>query len=210
MSNSANVQSSEAIEAVRAALLSFIEQASDAITTLDLEMRRVVEWVEHDRPRHWKNQNRLATDRLNEAQAELHRCLMYPKTINERPACHEERQAVKVAQARVDYCQRKAERVNHWKRILPHDVAEYKGRISRLKRLVEFEVPAAIGILERILRRLEEYNAIRVSPAQSVYNDVALVQEIWPDKAESTSEPEAVTAVEAETAQAGHENAPRE
>jgi hypothetical protein len=182
MSNSANVHSSEAIESVRAGLLSFIEQVSDSIVTLDLEMRRVLEWVEHDRPRHWKNQNRLGMERLNEAQAALHQCLMYPKTVNDRPTCYEERQAVKMAQARVEYCQRKAERVRHWKRILPHEVSEYKGRISRLKRLVEVELPTAVGILEKILLRLAEYTALKVEPAAGTYQDFALVQEIWPEK----------------------------
>jgi hypothetical protein len=181
MTNSANVHSSEAIEAIRAGLLSFVEQVSDSIITMDLEMRRVLEWVEHNRPLHWKNQNRLATERLNEAQAALHKCLMYPKTLNERPTCYEERQAVKMAQMRVDYCQRKADRVRHWKRVLPHEVLEYKGRISKLKRLVEIELPTAVGVLERILRRLEEYSAVRVDPAQNAYNDLALLQEIWPE-----------------------------
>ena len=88
---------------------------------------------------------------------------------------------MKVAQARLDYCQRKADRVRHWKRFLPHEISEYKGRVSRLKRLVEFEVPAAIGVLEKILRRLEEYSALRVGPAENAYNDLALVQELWPE-----------------------------
>jgi hypothetical protein len=182
MSTSANVHSSDAIEAVRTALLVFAERAADAITALELEMQRVVEWVEHDRPRHWKNQHRVASDELTVAKAALHRCLMFPKTLNERPACHEERQAVKKAQARLEYCERKAERVLHWKRVLPHEISEYKGRISRLKRLVEFEVPQAIGVLNNILLRLEEYNAVRVAPAEKAYNEVALLRELWPEK----------------------------
>ena len=181
MSNSANVHSSDAVEAIRASLLSFVEQVSDSIVTMDLEMRRVLEWVEHNRPLHWKNQNRLATERLNEAQAALHKCLMYPKTLNDRPTCYEEREAVKMAQRRVDYCQHKADRVRHWKRVLPHEVLEYKGRISKLKRLVEVELPTAVGVLEQILRRLEEYGAVRVDPAQNAYSDLTLLQEIWPD-----------------------------
>jgi hypothetical protein len=207
MSSSANVQSTEAIELIRAALQIFSERASDAIVTLELEMRHVLEWVEHDRPRHWKIQNRLAVDQLNEAQAALHRCIMFPKTVNERPSCHEERQAVKVAQARLDYCQRKAERVRHWKRILPHEISEYKGRISRLKRLVEYEVPEAIGVLEKILLRLDEYRALRVSPAEIAYNQLAFVQEIWPEKPNSALEPSAAPAPFGEAASAAGEPA---
>jgi hypothetical protein len=182
MSTGANVHSSEAIEAVRAALLMFAERTSDAIASLELEMQRVVEWVEHDRPRHWKNQHRIASDDLTAAKAALNRCLMFPKTVSDRPACHEERQAVKKAQARLEYCERKAERVRHWKRVLPHEILEYKGRVSRLKRLVEIDVPRAIGILNTLLRRLEEYNAVRVEPAAQSYSDVAMVRELWPEQ----------------------------
>ena len=50
MSGPAKVHSSEAIEAVRLALVSFIDHVSDALTELSAEMRRVQEWLEHDRP----------------------------------------------------------------------------------------------------------------------------------------------------------------
>ena len=50
MSTPAKVYSSDAIEAVRMALMSFIEQVSDALTELSAEMRRMQEWLEHDRP----------------------------------------------------------------------------------------------------------------------------------------------------------------
>ena len=107
--------------------------------------------------------------------------MMFPKTVSDRPACYEEKQAVNAAQARLAYCYAKAERVRHWKRSLPHEVSEYQGRISRLTRIVEFEIPQAIGILEKILQHLEAYNSVRVGPAQNAYNDAALVQEIWPE-----------------------------
>jgi hypothetical protein len=200
MSTGANVHSSEAIDAVRAALLSFAERTGDAIASLELEMQRVVEWVEHDRPRHWKNQNRIASDELTAAKAALSRCLMFPKTVSDRPACYEERQAVKQAQARLDYCERKAERVRHWMRVLPHELSEYKGRISRLKRLVEYEIPQAVGVLNTLLRRLEEYNAVRVEPSQSAYNDAALVRELWPENAGSETIADSTPAAEDATA----------
>ena len=50
MTGPAKVHSSDAIEAVRLALISFIDHVSDALTELSAEMRRVQEWLEHDRP----------------------------------------------------------------------------------------------------------------------------------------------------------------
>jgi hypothetical protein len=178
MSSPAKVHSSEAIEAVRRALMLFVEQVSDALTELSAEMRRMQEWLEHDRPRHWKGQIRRAVDMAHEAQQALHRCLMFP-IANERPSCMEERTALKQAQARLAYCQEKEDRVRRWQQTMRHELFEYEGRMSQLVRLVEVEVPQAIGVLNKILRNLEEYHAVRARDPRTAYDDVAMAKAIW-------------------------------
>ena len=96
---SANVHSLDAILAVQTALVTFRDDLEQAIATIDLEMRKVLDWLEHDRPRFWRLQLREAQDGVTQARQALHRCLMYP--INdERPACYEERAELKKAEAR--------------------------------------------------------------------------------------------------------------
>jgi hypothetical protein len=179
MSTGANVHSSEAIEAVRGSLSLFADQVQEALTELGSEMRRVLEWLEHDRPRFWKNQVRIAHDQVHEAQQALHRCLMFP-VADERPSCYEERAALKKAQARLAYCEQKVERVRHWQRTVQHELFEYEGRISQLVRTVEVDVPQAMGVLHKILQRLEEYQAIRTNEPRGAYNDFAFAEELWP------------------------------
>ncbi|MEX0611346.1 MAG: hypothetical protein WD738_16500 [Pirellulales bacterium] len=181
MSTQANVHSLEAILTLRTALGSFADQVSDALTELDAEMRRMLEWLEHDRPRYWKMQVRRSIDEVHEAQQALHRCLMFP-IANERPSCYEERTALKKAQARQAYCQEKVERVRHWQRSVRHELFEYQGRISQLVRLIDIEVPHAKGMLHKIVRHLEEYQSVRAAEPQAAYNDVALAQDLWPDR----------------------------
>src|SRR6476659_4021176 len=183
MSTPAKVHSSEAIEPVRMALMSFAAQVGDALTDLSAEMRRMQDWLEHDRPRHWKMQIRKAGDMAHEAQQALHRCLMFP-IANERPSCTEERTALKKAQARLAYCQEKEDRVRHWQRTIRHEMFEYEGRISQLVRLVEVEVPQAIGVLNKILQNLEEYHAVKARDPRASYDDVAMAKVIW-DQGES-------------------------
>ncbi len=188
MSGPAKVHSTDAIEAVRLALVSFIDHVSDALTELSAEMRRVQEWLEHDRPAYWKTQMRLGIDRVHEAQQALHRCLMFP-IAGERPSCYEERDALKKAQARLAYCEQKAERVRHWQQTMRHELFEYEGRISQLVKLVEVEAPQAIGVLNRIVRNLEEYRAVRAADPRAAYDDVAMAKAIWTeDESESTGE----------------------
>jgi hypothetical protein len=98
---------------------------------------------------------------------------------------------MKKAQARLTYCHAKAERVRHWMRSLQHEIFEYEGRISQLRRLVELDAPQAIGVLDRILRQIEDYQAVRAGGAAVSYHDLSLAKEIWPDesdKSESAAE----------------------
>jgi hypothetical protein len=178
MSTPAKVHSSDAIEAVRVALVKFVEQVSDALAELSSEMRRMQEWVDHDRPRFWRTQHRKSIDMVHEAQQALHRCLMFP-IANERPSCTEERAALKKAQARQQYCEQKEDRVRHWQKTMRHEMFEYEGRMSQLVRLVEVEVPQAIGVLSRIIRNLEEYHAVRARDPKAAYDDVAMARAIW-------------------------------
>jgi exonuclease VII large subunit len=180
MSTSAHVQSLESIEAVRLAVAQFDEQVADALTELTAELRRMWEWLEHDRPKYWKAQVRKAHEKLHEAQQALHRCLMFPVT-SDRPSCYEERLNLEKAQSRLAYCQEKNERVKHWQRTVQHELFEYTGRISQLVRLVEVDMPQALGVLTRIVRRLEDYQSLKAVQSPGAYNDVSFARELWPE-----------------------------
>lgn len=185
----ANVQSLEAILAVKAALATFHDDLEQAIATIDLEMRKILDWLEHDRPRHWRVQLRNASDEVTQARQALHRCLMYP--INdERPSCYEERAELKKAEARLEYCTEKSERLRHWIREVRHEMSEYQGRISQMKDLVEIDTPQAISILDRLLARLQEYQAIHLSTDRLSASAASesFARELMPDAAEPLPE----------------------
>lgn len=156
MPGPAQVRSVDAIEAFRGALARFEQRAQDALQTLGSEVRRADDWLQHDRPSYWKEQIRLASDVVQKAKIDLERCLMYPVS-SERPACREERANLKKAQARLDYCREKTERVKYWKRQLHHELFEYEGRVGQLRRMLETDLPLARTRLQQIVRRLDAY-----------------------------------------------------
>jgi hypothetical protein len=195
---SANVRSLDAIEAVRTALLAFREELEQAVTMIDLEIRRTLDWLEHDRPGYWRRQLRDAQDGVTQARAALHRCLMYP--INdERPSCYEERAELKKAEARQTYCDEKSERLRYWIREVRHEVFEYEGRISQMKEIIEYDVPRSIAILDRLLVHLHDYQSIRthsspVGLAVSAASDPSLgtesmARELMPDEPATAAAP---------------------
>jgi len=211
---SANVHSLEAITAVQTALVTFRDDLEQAIATIDLEMRKVLDWLEHDRPRFWRLQLREAQDGVTLARQALHRCLMYP--INdERPSCYEERAELKKAEARLVYCDEKSQRLRHWIREVRHEMSEYQGRISQMKDLVEIDTPQALAILERLVFRLEEYQSIHLSTASTdglaaSAASESFARELMPDPAEPTAKKLPSPSDPAMASQAGPEPSPEE
>ena len=160
MSGPAEVRSVDAIESFRGALARFEERAAAALETLSGEARRADDWLRQDRPAHWQEQHRLAADAVHQAKIDLQRCLMYP-VADERPTCREERDVLKKAQRRLDYCREKIERVKHWKRQLQHELFDYEGRLGALRQMLDTELPMARARLQQMVRRLDAYQLER-------------------------------------------------
>jgi hypothetical protein len=160
MSGPAQVRSTQAIDALQASLAKFQQRVQAALDALDAEIRRAADWVEHDRPSHWRNATHEAEDAVHQAKIELERCLLF-SLAGERPACREQKAALKAAQARLAYCRDKADIVKQWQRNFRHESFEYDGRVGQLRRLLEHDVPKARALLMKVLRRLEEYQIER-------------------------------------------------
>lgn len=161
MPGPAQVRSTDAVEAFSAALVRFAERVQNALDALDGEVHRADDWIEHDRPGHWRTQIREAEDRVHETKLDLERCLLMTTVDGQRPACREQKAALAEAKARLEYCRDKAERVRHWQRNFRHEMFEYDGRIGQLRGLLDQQIPAARGMLAKIVRRLEEYQIER-------------------------------------------------
>ena len=157
MPGPAQVRSVDAIEAFRLALVRFEQRAQDALETLTGEIQRADDWLRSDRPPYWKEQVRLAAEAAHEAKVDLDRCLMYPLIEGQRPSRREERDALKKAQAQLDYCREKTEVVKRWKRELHHELFEFEGRLSAMREMLETEIPQAHAKLKHITRSIDKY-----------------------------------------------------
>jgi len=186
--SSAYVHNTEAIEAVKAALAKFAHQVDEGLTEIAAESRRMLDWLEHDRPRYWKKQVATAWDEVEQAKKDLNRCLMYP-IGDQRPSCTEERAALKKAQAKLAYCEEKQERLKTWCRDVRHELFEYEGRITQLKSCGEIDVVQAIAVLNRILARIDDYHQLG-SPSGVPKLDIANVMAGAGDNAAEIDEQE--------------------
>lgn len=184
---SANVRSFEAIQRVRDELVRFTHRSADGMDELAGEIRRMVDWVEHDRPAYWKMRVRKAYDALGQAKSDLNRCLMYPVN-DETPSCAEEKAAVKKAKAYLEYCETKQRKVREWAQTLRHELHEYGGRMGKLKSLVEIEAPKTIALMERQTEALERYLSAVPSASMPKAEPVEIESEATSEEADTNGE----------------------
>ncbi|MBX3424067.1 MAG: hypothetical protein KF688_00180 [Pirellulales bacterium] len=157
MAGPAQVRSIEAVARFRAALARFIERMQGAVEGLDGQLRRAVDWIEHDQPAYWKLKSREAEDAVHNAKLDLERCLAFPLVSGERPSCRAEKALLNRCKARREFCRGQVDKVKNWKRTLNHEVFEYEGRLGALRTLLESDLALAEAALVNILRRLEDY-----------------------------------------------------
>jgi 16S rRNA G1207 methylase RsmC len=156
MAKSANITSTEAVSALRAALLQFVSEAQHALTALQLEARRPIDWLDHDRTLYWPREVRKASDRVAEARLELQRCEM---TISgeDRRACVQEKKLLQKAKARLELTEERIRTTRRWKFEMKKAVEEFETQLARMQRYLENDIPVAAAELQRMMLALEAY-----------------------------------------------------
>ena len=98
MGEQAAVRSVEALQEFRAALATFAEEALAALGGVDMEVRRTVQWVQHDRRDYWLGQIKRRREQVSMAQAEVFRRKL-AKTDDHNPAMSEQKENLRKAEA---------------------------------------------------------------------------------------------------------------
>lgn len=85
---------------------------------------------------------------------------MRKETADFRPSLIEEKQALRDARRRLDYCRRKVQVVKAAAIRIRHEADEFQGRLSQVDRLLETDLPDMIAQLERMITALESYTDV--------------------------------------------------
>lgn len=160
MNSSARVSSIEALRGFQVAMEAFDHDARSAMTALQLELRRVLDWIEHDRPRYWPEALRRAYDQVAQARNDLERCQMRAGDDNAR-SCYDEKKALDRAKLRVRTCEEKLQALKFWRRQVRHDVEEFSGQLTKLESHLDLDWARALAALQRMATALERYAEVR-------------------------------------------------
>jgi hypothetical protein len=163
MSEAAHVTSIAALADLRAALLTFKDEARDILAAIEMEIRRTFDWLEEQRL-HWKQEVRRGEDDVFQAKLELARRRMM--RVGDRPVdTTEQEKTLRLAQARLEHAEEQQQRTRAWLRDLPTEVAEYQGRANQLQGWAEGGLDRTCALLERKIQDLEAYMALSPPPS---------------------------------------------
>ena len=173
MSDSAHVKSLDAVRRFAAAVVQFREEAKLCVTRLEIESRKVIGWLERDRPGFWKRESELCDRSLAEARVMLHQCRMR-RVGDFRPACFEEQKRVEHCKRQLKFAQQQLGVVKHWTITAHQEADEYYGRAVQLRQTLERDVPQLIALLNRVIENLDSYSKVQLpswSPSKLDFGD---------------------------------------
>jgi hypothetical protein len=165
MSNSAHVESIDALKHFRVALIKFAEAAGSALADAEAEMQGMMRWLEHEQLSHWQTQIRKRHDLLERAKEALRMKRLFRDSSGRTPHAIEEEKAVRLAQVRVEEAEQKLLNVKKYTRVLQKELDVYKGAVQKVTVTVESELPVAATMLNGYVTTLENY--VMLAPADT-------------------------------------------
>src|SRR5262249_36470239 len=114
MNQQARVHSIDALRDFRVAFCTFGTEAAQALTSADVEIQRMLDWLTHDQLKFWQQEVRRREDKVNEARMDLSRCLISTTATGETPACTDQKVALEKARKRLKEAEEKVKVVKHW------------------------------------------------------------------------------------------------
>ena len=159
MARSAKLISIDAVREMAVALTVFGDEALAALDDLDINIRRAVEWIEHDRKEYWAGEVRRGWDRVGEARVELEKALTYRRVAGQTPSCRHERAMLEQAKRRVQTAEEINRSLPQWAHLVEHASKELAGSKNLLAEWLHSELPKALGTLKQFSAALESYTA---------------------------------------------------
>ena|SRR6266496_957320 len=158
MNPAAHVTSIEGMADFQAALATFTEKAKDALGSVELELRRMIDWLA-EQAKHWQTEIRLAENAVFEAKAELTRKKMM-KIGDRKPDTTDQEKALRRAQAWLEHAEEKLAHTRHWQRAFPDAMLDYQGPARQLQFMLEAQVPQMSAYLHQKIEALEKYQQL--------------------------------------------------
>lgn len=157
--STANVRSTDAIKQFRMHLVNFAEEARNALTSTEMEIRQVRNWLERDQLPYWRSQIKKCREMVSMARTELHRRQL-SQSNSDAVSDTEQREALREAQRRLREAEEKVDRIKRWLPVLEHAVSEYHSQAQPLGDRLAGGFVATLIMLDKTIAALDSYLAM--------------------------------------------------
>ncbi len=172
MARSAKVTSLDALPLLAAALQKFRGESAAALDDLEIELRRINEWIHHERKTYWTKQRDRAYEALNQARLQLQQAKISRRVGDREPACVEEKRAVTKAKRRLELAREKIEAVRRWTVTIDRAMDDFQRGRTRFAAWLETDLQRGVAELNRMSESLVYYISLE-TPAYDSPSPVA-------------------------------------
>lgn len=156
MPQQAQITSVEAIEAFRAQLVVYLAQMRPVLEEISSEVLRTRSWLEDDRRRHWQQQMRVCSRRLEDAKQEL-----FSASLSKfGEATSLQQMAVQRAQRDMRAVEEKLSVLKKWDRNLDNATSPLVKQMEQLHGFLTVEMDRAVAYLDLAIRALDAYRSV--------------------------------------------------
>ena len=151
-----NVSNVQVLKDIRASLCLFGDDARNALASTEMEISRMVSWLQNDRRLYWDSQIKLRRQELATAKAELFRKRTSQMFGNEGNL-GEPRDLVREATKKLEHAEMQLAKLKKWQGPLQQALMQYRGASQPLGDCVAGEMERGLALLERMIIALEDY-----------------------------------------------------
>jgi hypothetical protein len=159
MSQSANVKSVAAIQDFKVAMANFADDARNALNGVESDLRKTRNWLQRDQLSYWQAQVKRRNEDVSTARTELHRRKLSQQG-SEAVSDTEQKEALRLAQRRLEEAERKFALVKKWGPILEHAIAEYHSAAQPLGDRLTGAFVNSLNLLDRMVASIDAYLAV--------------------------------------------------
>lgn len=167
MSQPARITSIDVLPLLAAGLQKFRADATSALEDLEMEVRRALEWIHHDRKEYWAQEARRAYEAVTQAQLQLQQARTSRRIGGQEPACYDEKKVLEKAKRRFEIAQVKIQLVRRWGHAIDKAVDEFRRTRSQFALWLDNDLPRAVAVLDKMSEALVNYISLE-APADRI------------------------------------------
>jgi uncharacterized phage infection (PIP) family protein YhgE len=160
----AKVTSIDALPLLAAAMQKFRGQAAAALDDMEIELRRVSDWIHTDRKQYWAKELNRAYERLTQARLQLQQARVSRRVADHDPSCVDEKRAVDKAKRRVELAHQKVDAVRRWSGQIDKAIDDFRRVRTQFAAWLEMDLQKSVAVLNQMSESLVTYITMQAGP----------------------------------------------